>query len=58
MTIGCQNVGRGLYSNHAELRRGQKTGPWIRYNFPQVAGLGHSDVLRFYAIASLDEAHA
>lgn len=42
----------------AELRRGQKTGHWIWYVFPQLAGLGHSEMSRYYGIASLDEAKA
>jgi uncharacterized protein (DUF1810 family) len=42
----------------AELRRGQKTGHWIWFIFPQVAGLGSSEMSRFYAITSLDEARA
>jgi uncharacterized protein (DUF1810 family) len=42
----------------AELRRGHKTGHWIWFIFPQVAGLGNSEMSRFYAIASLDEARA
>ena len=41
-----------------ELRRGLKTGHWIWFIFPQVAGLGHSDVSRYYAITSLEEARA
>jgi uncharacterized protein (DUF1810 family) len=41
-----------------ELRRGLKTGHWIWFIFPQLAGLGRSDVSRYYAIASLDEARA
>jgi uncharacterized protein (DUF1810 family) len=41
-----------------ELRRGRKTGHWIWYIFPQVAGLGYSDMSRRYAITSLDEARA
>ena len=41
-----------------ELRRGRKTGHWIWFIFPQVAGLGRSEMSRFYAIASLDEARA
>ena len=41
-----------------ELRRGRKTGHWIWFIFPQVAGLGYSDMSRRYAIASLDEARA
>jgi uncharacterized protein (DUF1810 family) len=40
----------------AELRRGLKTGHWIWFIFPQVAGLGRSDVSRYYSIADLDEA--
>jgi uncharacterized protein (DUF1810 family) len=41
-----------------ELRRGRKTGHWIWFIFPQIAGLGRSDVSRFYSIASVDEAGA
>jgi uncharacterized protein (DUF1810 family) len=41
-----------------ELRRGHKTGHWIWFIFPQLAGLGRSEVSRLYAIASLDEARA
>ncbi len=42
----------------AELGRGRKTGHWIWFVFPQVAGLGHSEMSRFYALASLGEARA
>jgi uncharacterized protein (DUF1810 family) len=41
-----------------ELRRGRKTGHWIWFIFPQLAGLGHSEMSRSYAIVSLDEARA
>ena len=41
-----------------ELRGGRKTGHWIWFIFPQLAGLGRSDVARSYAIGSLDEARA
>ncbi len=41
-----------------ELRRGRKTGHWIWFIFPQIAGLGSSPTSRLYAIASLDEACA
>ena len=41
-----------------ELRAGQKTGHWMWFVFPQIAGLGRSDTSRLYAIASLDEAQA
>jgi uncharacterized protein (DUF1810 family) len=42
----------------AELRRGRKTGHWIWYVFPQIAGLGMSATSQRYAIGSLDEARA
>lgn len=42
----------------AELRRGQKTGHWMWFVFPQIEGLGHSPTARFYALADLAEARA
>ena len=42
----------------AELRQGRKTGHWIWFVFPQIAGLGMSDMSRHYAIQDLDEARA
>jgi uncharacterized protein (DUF1810 family) len=49
----------GVYAQAlAELRRGLKTGHWIWFVFPQVAGLGFSDTSRHFAIAGLDEARA
>ena len=41
-----------------ELRAGRKTGHWIWYEFPQVAGLGRSSMSVRYAISGLDEARA
>jgi uncharacterized protein (DUF1810 family) len=41
-----------------ELRRGRKTGHWIWFIFPQVAGLGYSAMSQRFAITSLNEAHA
>ena len=41
-----------------ELRRGRKTGHWIWFIFPQVAGLGQSAMSQRFAIGSLDEARA
>lgn len=41
-----------------ELRRGRKTGHWIWFVFPQIGGLGRSQLSRFYAIGSLVEARA
>ena len=42
----------------AELRAGAKTSHWMWFVFPQIAGLGHSDMARRYAIADLAEARA
>jgi len=41
-----------------ELRRGRKTGHWIWFIFPQIAGLGYSLQSQQFAITSLDEARA
>ena len=42
----------------AELRAGRKTGHWMWFVFPQIAGLGQSENSRRYAIASRAEAAA
>ena len=42
----------------AELRRGRKTGHWMWFVFPQIAGLGFSVMSRRYALPSLDVAAA
>jgi len=42
----------------AELRAGRKRSHWMWFIFPQIAGLGQSDMARRYAIASTDEAAA
>jgi uncharacterized protein (DUF1810 family) len=42
----------------AELRSGRKTGHWMWFVFPQVAGLGSSPTSVRYAIGSLAEARA
>ena len=41
-----------------ELRAGRKTGHWIWFEFPQVAGLGMSAMSQRFAISGLDEARA
>ncbi len=41
-----------------ELHRGRKTGHWMWFVFPQIAGLGHIEISRYYAISSLPEAQA
>ena len=42
----------------AELRAGEKRSHWMWFVFPQVAGLGHSDMAKRYALSSLAEAKA
>ena len=41
-----------------ELRQGRKEGHWMWFIFPQVKGLGHSEMARKFAISSRDEAKA
>ena len=41
-----------------ELGQGRKTGHWIWFIFPQIAGLGRSEMAQRYAITSIEEAHA
>ena len=42
----------------AELRTGRKHTHWMWFVFPQIAGLGSSEMARKYAIGSEDEAAA
>jgi uncharacterized protein (DUF1810 family) len=42
----------------AELRAGRKRGHWIWFVFPQLRGLGSSEMSRRYGIGSLAEARA
>lgn len=49
----------GVYETAlAELRAGRKTSHWMWFVFPQLSGLGHSEMARTYAVGSLDEARA
>src|SRR3989337_2823402 len=48
----------GFAAALAELRAGRKTGHWIWFVFPQVAGLGRSPTARHFAISGLEEARA
>jgi uncharacterized protein (DUF1810 family) len=41
-----------------ELRQGRKTGHWIWFIFPQLVGLGRSEMSRRYGIESVGEARA
>ncbi|MGB8356548.1 MAG: DUF1810 domain-containing protein [Chthoniobacteraceae bacterium] len=42
----------------AELKRGEKESHWMWFIFPQIDGLGHSDMAIRYAIKSRQEATA
>jgi len=42
----------------SEIKAGHKTGHWMWYFFPQIAGLGLSETSKFYAIKSIEEAKA
>ena len=42
----------------SELRAGRKTGHWMWFIFPQIQGLGKSEMARQFAIISLAEAKA
>jgi uncharacterized protein (DUF1810 family) len=49
----------GVYERAlGELRRGRKTGHWMWFVFPQIAGLGFSAMSQRYAIGSLAEARS
>jgi uncharacterized protein (DUF1810 family) len=56
--LAAQDAGRTYDHALAELRRGRKTGHWIWFVFPQIAGLGQSPTSRRFAISSLEEARA
>lgn len=40
----------------AEIRNGRKRSHWMWYIFPQIAGLGSTDISRHYAIRDMQEA--
>ena len=56
--VAAQDGGGAYASALAELRAGRKTGHWMWFVFPQIAGLGQSEMSRRYAIASRAEAAA
>jgi uncharacterized protein (DUF1810 family) len=56
--VTAQNAG-GTYDRAAdELRAGFKSGHWMWFVFPQIAGLGQSPTSRQFAISSAAEAVA
>jgi uncharacterized protein (DUF1810 family) len=56
--VAAQDAGATYQRAAAELRRGLKTGHWMWFVFPQIAGLGQSQMSRKFAISSLGEAAA
>ncbi len=56
--VAAQDSGGTYERAAAELRGGRKTGHWMWFVFPQIAGLGYSPTSRTYAITSLAEARA
>ncbi len=56
--VTAQDSGGTYASALAELRAGRKTGHWMWFVFPQIAGLGQSEMSRRYAIASRAQAAA
>jgi uncharacterized protein (DUF1810 family) len=56
--VAAQNAG-GTYDRATrELRDGRKRSHWMWFVFPQIAGLGRSEMARTYAISSMEEARA
>ena len=41
-----------------ELSRGRKESHWVWYIFPQIEGLGRSDIAKRYSIKSIEEGRA
>jgi uncharacterized protein (DUF1810 family) len=56
--VEAQDQGGTYERALAELRAGRKTSHWMWFVFPQIAGLGQSEMSRRYAIDSLEEAQA
>jgi uncharacterized protein (DUF1810 family) len=56
--VTIQNAGGTYELATEELRNGRKTSHWMWFVFPQIAGLGRSEIARRYAISSIEEAKA
>ncbi|MEW1805109.1 DUF1810 domain-containing protein [Pseudarthrobacter sp. NPDC080039] len=56
--VAAQNSGGTYEQALGELQVGRKSGHWMWFIFPQIAGLGQSATSRKYAISSLAEARA
>ncbi|MDQ7948818.1 MAG: DUF1810 domain-containing protein, partial [Pedobacter sp.] len=49
---------RDFHQALAEVKNGRKQSHWMWYIFPQLKGLGQSEMSKFYGLAGLDEASA
>ena len=56
--VEAQDRGDTYAAALGELRAGRKRGHWMWFVLPQVAGLGHSEMTRAYAVSGLPEARA
>jgi uncharacterized protein (DUF1810 family) len=56
--VDAQNADGTYERALSELRHGRKLSHWMWFVFPQIAGLGHSEMSRRYALSSLEEARA
>ena len=56
--VAAQDDGGTFDRAVEELRRGRKTTHWMWFVFPQIAGLGQSQLSQRFAISSLAEAEA
>ena len=56
--VTAQDSGGTYDAAVRELRAGRKTGHWMWFVFPQVAGLGRSSTAQHYALAGLPDARA
>lgn len=56
--LQAQNASDVYHQALSELRAGLKTSHWIWFVFPQIAGLGRSQMSQRYALSGVDEAAA
>ena len=56
--VQAQDAGGTYDAALRELRAGRKTGHWMWFVLPQLAGLGRSSTARHYAISGAQEARA
>lgn len=42
----------------SEIKNGKKQSHWMWYIFPQIKGLGYSEISKYYAIENIDEAES